>query len=280
MSENPYFLATNASIFDRNPFKEYTTNKLNDVLHGKSQAELLHLKEEALKFQERLEKGYINRLEQKEQLSPRSVQRRKFELERWVSSERAKLKVAQLQSDGESSRPLNIYDLDQARREAAQIIAQANLKAKEIKAKLAQHSVIHIQDQQHPFSEEESSSRLDVSQEAMREEARNEAPKMPELVNEASQRSASENPREEMPTVVLEISFEDEEEFNHLEQARSEEASRAVPDAQSVEALTDEIFQEFLKEETDMFVERARKVRESQASAQDQGNEEEKNIMA
>jgi hypothetical protein len=36
MSENPYFLATNASIFERNPFKEYTTNKLNDILHGKN----------------------------------------------------------------------------------------------------------------------------------------------------------------------------------------------------------------------------------------------------
>lgn len=27
-SENHFFLATNASIFERNPFKEFTTNKL------------------------------------------------------------------------------------------------------------------------------------------------------------------------------------------------------------------------------------------------------------
>jgi hypothetical protein len=27
-SENPYFLATNASIFERNPFKEFTTNRI------------------------------------------------------------------------------------------------------------------------------------------------------------------------------------------------------------------------------------------------------------
>jgi hypothetical protein len=50
MTENPYFLATNASIFERNPFKEFTTNKLNDVLQGKSHLELIQMKEEALKY--------------------------------------------------------------------------------------------------------------------------------------------------------------------------------------------------------------------------------------
>jgi len=50
MSENPYFLATNASIFERNPFKDFTTNRLNDILHGKNQDELVQMKEEALKF--------------------------------------------------------------------------------------------------------------------------------------------------------------------------------------------------------------------------------------
>ena len=69
-SENPYFLATNASIFDRNPFKEFTTNKLNDVLSGKDMHQLASLKEDALKFQEKLEKGFINRMEHKEELSP------------------------------------------------------------------------------------------------------------------------------------------------------------------------------------------------------------------
>lgn len=41
MTENPYFLATNGSIFDRNPFKEFTTNKLNDVLQGKNYEEIV-----------------------------------------------------------------------------------------------------------------------------------------------------------------------------------------------------------------------------------------------
>lgn len=40
MSENPFFLATNGSIFERNPFKEFTTNKLNEILSCKNYDEL------------------------------------------------------------------------------------------------------------------------------------------------------------------------------------------------------------------------------------------------
>lgn len=50
ISENPFFLATNASIFDRNPFKEFTTNRLNEILAGKNYKEIVTLKDEALKF--------------------------------------------------------------------------------------------------------------------------------------------------------------------------------------------------------------------------------------
>jgi hypothetical protein len=50
MSENPYFLATNASIFDRNPFKEFTTNKLHEVLAHKNYKDILALKDEAVHY--------------------------------------------------------------------------------------------------------------------------------------------------------------------------------------------------------------------------------------
>ena len=33
---NPYFLATNSSVFDRNPFHEFTSNKLQDLLANKN----------------------------------------------------------------------------------------------------------------------------------------------------------------------------------------------------------------------------------------------------
>jgi hypothetical protein len=48
--ENPYFLQTNASIFERNPFKEFTTNKLSEILQNKNYHELVELKHDALKY--------------------------------------------------------------------------------------------------------------------------------------------------------------------------------------------------------------------------------------
>ena len=48
------------------------------------------MKEDAVKYQERVEKGYINRLQDRNELSPGSARRRRFELEKWVSVEAQK----------------------------------------------------------------------------------------------------------------------------------------------------------------------------------------------
>jgi len=58
-------MATNASIFDRNPFQEFTTNKLHEILQGKNLNEILSMREEALRYHERLERGYLQRLEKR-----------------------------------------------------------------------------------------------------------------------------------------------------------------------------------------------------------------------
>ena len=77
------------------------------------------MKEDALKFKEKIEKGMINRLEKKQELSPRSSQRRKYELESWVTSERKK-------NEKQKDHPLNIGDLEQERQEAMRIIEEVN----------------------------------------------------------------------------------------------------------------------------------------------------------
>lgn len=86
--DNPYFLQTNASIFERNPFNDFTTNKLHEILGQKDFVEINQLKDDALRYHEKLEKGYINRLERRSELSPKTSQRRKYEVEKWVSAER------------------------------------------------------------------------------------------------------------------------------------------------------------------------------------------------
>ncbi|CDW82922.1 iq calmodulin-binding motif family protein [Stylonychia lemnae] len=274
MTENPYFLATNGSIFERNPFKEFTTNKLNEVLANKNYNEIAQLKEDALKYQEKLEKGYINRLERREELSPKSSQRRKYELERWVSSERKKV-----QEKVEDNRPINLFDLEQERREAAIIIDNVNKKAKDIKFQLQMkklESPIHIQDQLQTYkkhikiqpsqssssSGDDSSSQIDISiEEEMKETIKDQMKKSEEIPELELQKKINENLRvieslnqqmdltpkekdrtydfaktsnqkDELPTAMLEISFEDDEddfeEFKFLQEKNKEDAELLI----------------------------------------------------
>ena len=53
--------------------------------------EIRDLKEEALVYGEKIEKGFINRMVKREELSPKTSQRKKYELERWVNAERKKI---------------------------------------------------------------------------------------------------------------------------------------------------------------------------------------------
>jgi hypothetical protein len=59
------FMQTNASIFDRNPFKDFTTHKLSEFLQQKDGTQLAEMREEALHFGEMLETEFIDRLEHK-----------------------------------------------------------------------------------------------------------------------------------------------------------------------------------------------------------------------
>ena len=47
-TQNHPFMATNTSMFDRNPFKEFTTS----ILNGKNFQEVVAMREEALKYHE------------------------------------------------------------------------------------------------------------------------------------------------------------------------------------------------------------------------------------
>lgn len=77
-------------------------------MSGKDLGELKSLKEDALKYQEKLEKGLINRMERRSELSPKSSQRKKYELESWVSAERKNIHI-------EKEHPVNVCDLEQER---------------------------------------------------------------------------------------------------------------------------------------------------------------------
>ena len=85
---------TNASIFERNPFHDFTASKLNALLirnnsvsgqsaqvDMRSVEQLLQMKEDALKYITELERGWIARQEQMSLLSPVQSNKKRFELE-------------------------------------------------------------------------------------------------------------------------------------------------------------------------------------------------------
>lgn len=121
------FMQTNCSIFDRNPFKDFTTNKLHEILQAKDQRQLQEMREEALLYGEKIEKQFIKRLENKKQLSPNSIQKKKFELEKWVSVEKKQIEENKEQLEGSYN-----ADLERGRKEAIDIISRVNSKASEI----------------------------------------------------------------------------------------------------------------------------------------------------
>jgi hypothetical protein len=100
-------LATNTSLFERNPFKDFTTNKLQDLLTGKNYAEVVSMREEAIKYHESLQKGYINRLERRHEASPTSISRQRYELEKWIIKERQEIPPRH--------EHLNMFDLENER---------------------------------------------------------------------------------------------------------------------------------------------------------------------
>lgn len=82
------------------------------------------MREEALKYQESLEKGYLNRLEKRQESSPSSIQKKRFELEKWITKERSEV--------ASKNEHINMFDLEHERQEAARIIEKVNQKAKEL----------------------------------------------------------------------------------------------------------------------------------------------------
>ena len=73
------------------------------------------MREDALKFHENLEHVYLNRLEDRREESAKKIETRKYELERWVEAEKKNIQE-------KKQMPINVFDLDGERREAALII--------------------------------------------------------------------------------------------------------------------------------------------------------------
>jgi hypothetical protein len=66
--------SSHRSIFDRNPFHEFASKKINEMSNQNDFVELLRMREEALDFREQTEEKYINRMLKAVSKHPKSLE--------------------------------------------------------------------------------------------------------------------------------------------------------------------------------------------------------------
>ncbi|KAL4445061.1 hypothetical protein ABPG74_018789 [Tetrahymena malaccensis] len=83
-----------SSFFDKQPFKEFTSKILQKyTMPQESVEELIKTREEAIEQKHKTQMDLIHKMHERNRISPKSFERKQFELEKWVSKERENLKV-------------------------------------------------------------------------------------------------------------------------------------------------------------------------------------------
>ncbi len=76
------------SIFESDPFKEFTQKKYKDFLDQDSMHKIIQLREQSLEVRHKTQMESINKMFNNKKYSPRTFQNKKIELEKWVKKER------------------------------------------------------------------------------------------------------------------------------------------------------------------------------------------------
>lgn len=80
------------SIFERDPFKEFTHKKFKELLQKENMIQMIKAREQALEIRHKSHVDYINKMLDNKRFSPRTFDHKKLELEKWVTKEREQIK--------------------------------------------------------------------------------------------------------------------------------------------------------------------------------------------
>lgn len=76
------------SIFEKDPFKEFTQKKFKEFMHQENLNKIIQMREEALEIRHKAQIESMNKMLETRRVSPRTFQNKKIELEKWVTKER------------------------------------------------------------------------------------------------------------------------------------------------------------------------------------------------
>ena len=106
------------ALFNKNPFKDFTMTKMNEVLKDKDYDQIQELRKVAIDYRASVEKKLLSKLDQKE--SPRTLRSRQIEIERWVDKE-----LQDISNDN---------DIENIRQKALNTICDTNFQTERIHA--------------------------------------------------------------------------------------------------------------------------------------------------
>eukprot|EP01017_Pseudomicrothorax_dubius_P023428 TRINITY_DN25033_c0_g1_i1.p1 TRINITY_DN25033_c0_g1~~TRINITY_DN25033_c0_g1_i1.p1 ORF type:complete len:373 (+),score=83.94 TRINITY_DN25033_c0_g1_i1:133-1251(+) len=84
----PDYDKAGSSIFENEPFKEFTTRKVREMASKDNLHSLLKMREKALEIRHQTQVEYMKQMLENKRVSPRTFQIRQHELEKWVTKER------------------------------------------------------------------------------------------------------------------------------------------------------------------------------------------------
>lgn len=79
------------SIFERDPFKEFTRKKFQELAHHENMRKLIDMREQALDARHKTQMEHMKKMLDNKRFSPRTFQHKKIELEKWVTKEREQI---------------------------------------------------------------------------------------------------------------------------------------------------------------------------------------------
>jgi len=116
------------SIFSRTPFDDFTQTKLKQLLKADNVSSLIGMREKVLKYKETTEMKYITTMYKANKFSSRTYQRKREELEKWVSKEKEEIKKTKT-------------NLIETWKRTATIIEEAHNNAMQLKSLLMTHTL-------------------------------------------------------------------------------------------------------------------------------------------
>ena len=80
------------SIFERDPFKDFTHKKFKEILQQKNMENLIKMREDALEARHKTQAESLQIMLDNQRFSPKTFHNKKVELEKWITKEKQQIK--------------------------------------------------------------------------------------------------------------------------------------------------------------------------------------------